>query len=64
MKFAKPFKTVVPGDRYARDFFPGEDCPPYIADVARAAGVLVEPAQLEAAQPQPAVAKPATRRKR
>lgn len=61
MRFIKPFKTLVPGDRYERDFFPGEVCPSSIEEVARAAGALADPA--EPAAPRKPAAKAPRRRK-
>lgn len=63
MKFITPFKTLVPGDRYERDFFPGEVCPSSIEEVARAAGALANSAPVEAAAPRKPATKAARRRK-
>lgn len=43
MKFTKPFKGIVAGDRYARDFFAGETCPESLRDAAIAAGAVDAP---------------------
>ena len=39
-KFTKPFKAVVPGDRYATDFFAGQDCPKELIKDAEADGAI------------------------
>ena len=41
--FLKPFKGIVSGDRYARDFFAGEECPENLIDEARMAGAIEAP---------------------
>jgi hypothetical protein len=40
MKFVKPFKGIVAGDRYARDFFAGDQCPTSLREAAVAAGAV------------------------
>lgn len=43
MKFSKPFKGLVEGDRYERDFFAGDDVPASLVDAAIAANVTDAP---------------------
>ena len=42
MKFTAPLKGVKAGEVYPTEFQPGDDCPPDLADAARAAGAVGE----------------------
>lgn len=42
MKFNAHFRGVKAGEVYPTDFQPGDECPPELADAARACGVLAE----------------------
>ena len=44
-KFIDTFKVVVPGDKYASDFYIGQECPKELIEEAVAAGVVKKPAK-------------------